>query len=160
MAGDRQRQAPGDATIDATGNAIARAMDAGYLLLETRPEQPGIVWARAQQDAPQAAASDLRFAARFADIDAALMHFHQQVRRQLRSLEPRSYAVDLAEAVAAVDAIELDHRRVYIDPSLPRMDAIDARIEELHRRHQRKNWMLQAVGIIAVVFVVAWGLLT
>ncbi len=132
-------------------------MESGYLLLETRPEQPGIIWARTQREAPQPGAKGLRFAARFGDIEAALMHFHQQVRRHLRSLEPRSYAVDLSEAVAAVDAIELDHRRIYTDPSLPEVDAIDARIEELHRWHRYKDRVLQVVGIVAVLFLVAWG---
>jgi hypothetical protein len=132
-------------------------MEPGYLLLETRPDQPGLVVARVRSEAPQANADGLRFAARFNDIDAALMHLHQRLRRRLRTLEPRTYAVDLVEAVAAADAIELDHRRVYLDPSLSQSDAVDARIEAYHRRYQLKDWLLQAVGILALIFLVAWG---
>lgn len=136
---------------------MASVMETGYLLLETRTDQPGLVIARAQRAPPGTDAVGLRFAARFNDIDAALMHFHERLRRRLRSLEPRSYAVDLVEAVAAADAIELDHRRIYLDPALSQRDVIDSRIKEYHRRYRLKDRLLQAVGLLAVIFLVAWS---
>jgi|GEM_PF-1152050 len=134
-------------------------MRKGYLLLETRPDQPGIVSVSTQDGAPQLERSGLRFAACFDDIDAAPMHLHECLRRHLKTLEPRSYAVDLVEAVAAADAVELDHRRVFIEPALAQCDRLDDRINRLHRRHRRFDQLMQAIGLFALLLLLLLGLI-
>ncbi len=108
---------------------------------------------------PRLGGPELRFAACFGDIDAALMHLHERLRRRLATLEPRSYAVDLEEAVIAVDAIELDHRRVFIDPALAGSPTIEHRIEALHRRYRWQDRLLHAVGLCALIVLILWGIL-
>lgn len=87
------------------------------------------------------------------------MHLHQGLRRHLNSLEPRTYRVDLEVAVAVADAIELDHRRVFIQPELAESASLDQRIKGLRLRHQRFDLLMQAVGLLALLFLALWGLL-
>jgi hypothetical protein len=133
-------------------------MQSGYLVLETRTGRSDLVYVQTRLGAPQPSGPDLRFAARFSDIDAALMHFHEPFRRNLKHLEPRCYGVELAEAIAVADAIDLDHRSVFIDPGLAHRDRIRERTEMLRRRHRRADWWLNAVGIFAVLVLIAFGL--
>jgi hypothetical protein len=86
------------------------------------------------------------------------MHFHEPLRRSLKHLEPRCYGVELDEAIAVADAIDLDHGYVFIDPDLPGRDRIRERTETLRRRHRSVDWWLNAVGIFAVLMLIAFGL--
>jgi hypothetical protein len=129
-------------------------MQPGYLLLEVLPDQAGLVLLSAQAKAPQLDHPDLRFVARFDDIDAAFMHLHECLRRQLQTLEPRTYRVDLLEAMAAADAIGLDHRRIYVDTQHADPQRLNQRIEVLRRRRQRINLILNAVGAAALLLLV------
>jgi hypothetical protein len=124
------------------------------LLLETQPDQPGVVSVSARDGMPRLDQLGLRFAARFDDIDAALMHLHECLRRHLNTLEPRSYRVDLEEAVAAADAVELDHRRIFVEPELAAHGTLDARIEALHRRHRRYDRLMNAIGVFALIALI------
>lgn len=134
-------------------------MRKGYLLLETQPDQPEVVSVRTQETVPRLDWSGLRFVARFDDIDAALMHLHAGLRRHLYSLEPQRYAVSIDEAVAAADAIELDHRRVFIEPELAECGTLHKQIQRLHRQHQRFDWLMHAIGALALVILILWGLI-
>lgn len=132
-------------------------MRKGYLLLETHPERPGVVSVSTGEGAPQLDRSGLRFAARFDDIDAALMHLHEGLRGHLYNLEPRRYAVDLDEAIATADAVELDHRRVFIEPSLAERSSLKDHIKRLHRRHRRFDWLMHAIGALALILLLLRG---
>lgn len=144
-----------------TGIGCQRAllMQQGYLVLESDPNRPELVFVGAHSRVPDGTRAGLRFAAWFRDIDAALMHFHEGVRRSLKRLEPRCYRVDLVDAIAVADAIDLEHRRVFIDPDLGDRDALDARIARIRQRHQWRDRFLTAVGFIALGVLVAWGVL-
>ncbi|MFP4601909.1 MAG: hypothetical protein ACLFNA_03165 [Halochromatium sp.] len=133
-------------------------MQKGYLLLETPADQVGGVVVRTQEREPRLDRPGLRFVAGFDDIDAALMHLHERLRRQLVTLEPRRYAIGLEEAVIAADAIELDHRRVFIEPALAARARIDRGIEALHRRHRWRDRLLHAVGAFAVLLLLLLGM--
>ncbi|MEA3640188.1 MAG: hypothetical protein VBE63_09625 [Lamprobacter sp.] len=133
-------------------------MRKGYLLLETQPDLPGLVTLSTADGAPQLDRSGLRFAARFEDVDTAFMHLHEGLRRHLNSLEPRTYRVDLETAVAAADAVELDHRRVFIEPQLAASSRLDERIKGLHRRHRRFDLLMQMVGLLALLVLALLGL--
>lgn len=135
-------------------------MQHGYLVLESDPNRPDLVFVGARKNAPEGTRTGLRFAARFTDIDAALMHLHEGLRRSLKWLEPRCYRVDLVDAIAVADAIELEHRRVFIDPDLRGRDALEAKVGRIRRRHRRRDRILSTIGFIALGILVAWGLLT
>ncbi|WP_462321121.1 hypothetical protein [Halochromatium sp.] len=81
------------------------------------------------------------------------MHLHECLRRHLDRLEPRRYAVDLEEAVAAADAVELDHRRVFIEPALADGGRVNNRIEQLRNRHRRFDRLMHLVGLVALVLL-------
>jgi hypothetical protein len=135
-------------------------MQAGYLVLETCAERPDLVFVGARDRAPVTPPpAGLRFVAWFKDLDAALMHFHTGCRRALEALEPRCYRVDLIEAMAIADAIELEHRRVFIDPEVAGQEALDVRIAALHQRQRAYDRWLNAVGLAAVVILLLQGLL-
>ncbi len=133
-------------------------MRKGYLLLETQPDRPGIVSVCTQDGALQLDRSGLRFAVHFDDVDAALMHLHAGLRRHLYSLEPRRYAVSIEDAIATADAVELDHRPVFIDPDLVERGGLDRQIRRLHRRHQRFDWLMHAIGALALIILILWGM--
>lgn len=119
----------------------------------------GGVLVSTQEQEPQLDRLGLRFVACFDDIDAALMHLHERLRRQLVTLAPRRYAVPIEEAVIAAEAIELDHRRVFIEPALAERARIDRGVEALHRQHRWRDRLLHAVGAFAVLLLLLWGML-
>lgn len=133
-------------------------MRSGYLLLETDPETPGLVRLVHSERAPAEGAPNLRFAARFDDVDAALMHCHEGLRQRLADLDRRLYTVDIRRAVAVADAIELTHRRVYCDPALAADPAVRAAREARRRRHRRRERLFGAVGAAAVALLVLLNL--
>lgn len=134
-------------------------MQTGYLVIETRLDHPDRVYVETRSSLPSPTRTGLRFAARFADIDAALMHFHESVRRSLKGLEPRQYQIGLDEAIAVADAIDLDHRAVFIDPDLVDRVGIRERTAELRQRHRHNDWWLQAIGIFALLLLIALAFL-
>jgi hypothetical protein len=96
-------------------------MQPGVLYLETHAAHPGLVRV-ALADAPPPTgtnvAARMRYAARFADRDAALMHTHELLRRRLVDVDARLYRTSLPAAIAAIESLDLSHRRLYVDPDL------------------------------------------
>lgn len=133
-------------------------MRTGHLVLETRPEGPGLVYVVKRSAAPNLTQPGLLFAARFEDLEAAFMHFHEEVRRALVGLEPRRYRIDAVTAVAAADAIELAHRRVFIDPRLASDQRLTVRTQALRRRHKRTSAFFYTVGLLALLGLICFEL--
>ena len=148
-----------DRPLDAQ-HPVLSAMRVGYLYLETSNRHPGVVRivrsTAAQPPDPLAngrgAEPAIRYIARFPDVDAAQMHAHNALRRRLLDVEARTYRASLVEAIAALAAIELPHRRIYLDSSLDeRTQAeIAARIRENHHKHTRTNLVWQIVGGLGI----------
>ena len=134
-------------------------MQSGYLLLETRPEHPQLVQVRRADELPARPSPQLKFAARFQDIDAALMHFHEGLRRRLVDLDAHLYRTELTDAVAVAEAIELPHRRVHIDAALANDPRLTAAIERLHQKHRRWQRIFNGVGIAALVLLLLTAVL-
>ncbi|MEZ5594020.1 MAG: hypothetical protein R3F53_26310 [Gammaproteobacteria bacterium] len=61
----------------------------------------------------------IRYIARFRDIDAARMHFHNALSRTLVDIDSGLYRVPLADAIATIEASDLRHERIWLDPDLP-----------------------------------------
>ncbi len=98
-------------------------MQSGVLYLETHAAHPSLVRvaladALPPTDAGPDAAVRVRYAARFADGDAALMHTHELLRRRLVDIDARLYRTSLPAAIAAIESLDLSHRRLYVDPGL------------------------------------------
>ncbi len=137
-------------------------MREGYLIVETPADRGGLirVWI-AEQRPPAPCTPDDRTphaprmccAAQFSDVDTARMHAHRHLHRNTVDAEAGLYRVDPAAGVAAVDAIDLRHRIVYLDPKL----VDDPRRTLLTRRHQlrrrRIDRIFTGVGIAAVVLL-------
>ncbi|MCF7983283.1 MAG: hypothetical protein K9L70_02675 [Thiohalocapsa sp.] len=134
-------------------------MQAGYLVVETNPALPGIVRVRGAATPPSFDSPDVRFCARFTDIDAALMHFHAGLRRRLIDADNKLYRSDVRDAVAVAGAIELSHRTVYMAPSLSDDPQLARLIERLHARHAAVDRTFNAIGIFALILLVAMTLL-
>jgi len=134
-------------------------MQGGYLLVETHPTHPGLVRIRTADQAPAGRAGGdqprLRYAARFDDISAAQMHAHSQLRRGLVDVDSGLYRADPITAVAAAASIGLRHRQIYLDPELASNPRLDAEIARRCARRQRISAIWDAVGIGALIFLLA-----
>ncbi|HOP16529.1 MAG: hypothetical protein KDI22_00980 [Gammaproteobacteria bacterium] len=135
-------------------------MKAGYLSVETHQERPGLVRLALSADPPGIAippqgSQRLRYVARFNDGDAALMHAHEILRWRLIDVQSRIYRVTFERAIAAVDALDLKHRGVYIDPTLS--DTAKAEIATttqhfINARHRRDR-LFQLAGYLGIALL-------
>jgi hypothetical protein len=137
----------------------------GYLSLETSASHPGLVRIRSLKDdgpppLPQGAdgAPDpaVRLVMRYQDVDAARMHAHTALRRRLVDVNAHTYRASLVEAIAGIEAIDLPHRLIYLDPELddPTRRAIDDRVATRRRRQALVDRIWQIVGGLAIGFLV------
>jgi hypothetical protein len=141
-------------------------MESGYLTVEKHPEHEGIIRIGAYRDAPHppdaAAGGHTCYVAEYTDLDAALMHAHEKLRRALVDINHHLYRTNCAEAIAAVKSSSLTHREVWIDPDLDK--DVRAKIEQrtktfrLHR--QRVNRIAAIIGGIAIGLLLLSGLLS
>ena len=135
-------------------------MRTGYLCLQTHTESPGLVRVLALDRLPDmnrpVSEHEIRYAARFNDVDAAQMHVQNSLHSRLIDLNNRIYRVGLVEAMAVVESDILRHQRVWIDPSLSAADT--ERMEQLTERHrqrqQRADRIWQNLGSIAAAILV------
>jgi hypothetical protein len=134
-------------------------MEPGYLLVEVHPGQRGLVRLRSTRQAPAHSSPALRFAARFDDIDAAMMHAHEGLRRRLVDVDQRLYRSGITAAVAVADAVELPHRRHYLDPALADDPSLTTAIDRLHARHQRWERIFNGIGVGAVILLLTAAVL-
>ncbi|MGB5735933.1 MAG: hypothetical protein WBM40_15965 [Thiohalocapsa sp.] len=130
-------------------------MRSGYLTIETHPAYPDVLRLSGMETLPPERPDSLKYAARFNDLDAALMHFHSALRRRLVDVDRRLYRGPAASAVAAADAIELPHRRIFIDPELQQDPAVAESIERLHRSHHRWERFFDLIGLGALLLLLA-----
>ena len=141
------------------------AEQAGYLTVETRADRPGLVRIEATHRRPvQAAGSPadlepvrLRYAASFGALHVALMHAQTALRHQMVDAEAGLYRIEPLEAIAAVDAIDLHHRRVYLDPSLADDPRLAEQVERRRRRHRLIDRIWTSVGILAILLLLLFS---
>lgn len=132
-------------------------MRQAYLAIETHLDRPGFVRLFLAEHSPAPAAGDsgqpqVRYVARFNDSEAALMHAHEYLKRRLIDPDSRLYRASLELAVAAVEAVELRHRRIFLDPFLDdkSLEVIDAEQQRLMRIQERKRRFFEAMGYIGI----------
>lgn len=129
-------------------------MHSAYLLLETSASHPGLARLFIAETLPPlpgpAADPELRHAVRFTDIDVARMHAHELLRRRLVDIDAGLYQAGPLEAVAAVESIDLSHRRAYLDPALANDPALKTAIATLIARRLRRDRLWEWVGMAAL----------
>jgi hypothetical protein len=141
-------------------------MKTGYLVLETHPEHKDKVRVLIKDELPNtqtaSAGSQLRYIARFNDIDAGQMHLHNMMHNQLVDLDNHIYRIDLNRAIAAIEADDLNHTRVWIDPSLNEKDRawIDKETAKFKLRHKRWNRVWLIIGALFVIYFFIMTLFT
>ncbi|MES9827809.1 MAG: hypothetical protein ABW201_06080 [Candidatus Thiodiazotropha sp.] len=136
-------------------------MKTGYLTLETHPEHLDLVRVIVKDELPNTQeasyGSQIRYIARFNDIDAGQMHLHNMLHNNLVDLDNHIYRIDLNRAIAAVEADDLNHARVWIDPSLGKNDrsAIDTQTAKFKLRHKKWNrfWLIVGAAFVIYFFI-------
>lgn len=127
------------------------SMRSGYLLIENDPALPGVIQVRGVEEKPAVLQDRLTYIARFADLDAALMHFHSGLARRLIDVDKRLYRVSKGQAEAIAEAIELPHRCIFLTPQLAGSRGFLEAVERLHRAHRRRSLLFDWVGMIALL---------
>lgn len=139
----------------------------GHIYLETHADKPGQVRVLTQEEAPiQRPADDLvqiRYIADFKNAHIAYMHVHNTLKRKLIDIDNRFYAVELPEAVAAIECADLAHQRVWIDPALSASDvaAIDMHTLSFKKSRHRVNkiyLLVGGIGVLLLSFIILGGL--
>ena len=134
-------------------------MEHGYLAVETHRNRPGMVRLVLSTELPRpgrgtGAGPDtrLRYAARFNDRDAALMHTHEILKRRLIDPDAHLYRAEMAHAIAAIESIGLSHRDVYIDPELDdtTRQAIETARRAITAQRRRYEHLFETIGYIGI----------
>lgn len=138
-------------------------MRQGYLLVEAHPDHPNRVRLITSErppsepmspsSGPPAGHPRILYAALFNDLDVAAMHAHTALRRDLVDIDAHLYRTDTLRAVAALESIALNHRRIYLDPDVasdPRLGAEIARRQGRLLRHDR---VWNGIGLLAVLLL-------
>ena len=134
-------------------------MRTGYLYLQTHAKQPDLVRLLSSANRPStaydSASAVIRYIARFKDIDAATMHFHNEIPRQLVDADSGLYRVTLTAAISAIEASELTHERVWIDPTLTssELQQLEINTAQRQRRHRRSDRIWKTIGALALLWL-------
>lgn len=133
----------------------------GYLYLQTHPEHPGLVRFLAAARPPDPDRSEggskIRYIAHFNDIGAARMHVQNALHGRLVDLDARMYRTSLAQAIAVVEADNLKHERIWIDPGLDREEVQTLDRLTAYRRKRLRSYdrFWQGVGIFFLIYLAA-----
>jgi hypothetical protein len=127
-------------------------MRAGYLYIEACRDLPEAVCLREALIAPGPAegAGIIVF---FWDLDAAMMHFHNDLRHCLIDPDRKAYRADMVRAAATLDASDLRHQRTHLAPALALDPDFDSIVGGLRHRHQRVRRIFDWVGIIGLLLL-------
>ena len=105
---------------------------------------------------------NIRYIARFDDILAAQMHFHNGMRKHLQDVDTHTYRADLIDAIAVIEAEDdLRHERIWIDPEITNqeMQTINTEAQQLLSHKKSIDRFIQIVGFAAVLLLVIMLLL-
>lgn len=140
-------------------------MRQGYLLIEAHPDYPDRVRLVTSDRPPSEPPSPpsgmppghhprILYAALFNDLDVAAMHAHTALRRDLVDIDAHLYRTDTLWAVAAVESIALNHRRIYLDPDLASDPRLGTEIARRQGRLRRWDRVWNGIGLLAVLLLV------
>ena len=94
----------------------------------------------------------IRYIARFGDREAALMHTHEILKRRLLDLDTHLYRVPLEQAIGAIESLDINHRRIYLDGDLSAgaRRTIQGWTSRYRNRHSRWDRFFEALGYIGL----------
>jgi hypothetical protein len=139
-------------------------MKTGFLSLITHPEHPGLVRARIHYKLPelkrQKDGSEIRYLARFRDSEAGLMHVQNAMHAALIDRDNRVYRKPLAKMIACVEADNLDHERIWIDPQIPaeELERIDTQTRQRKVSQRPTDLIWQIVGYLGLLLLLLTSL--
>ena len=133
-------------------------MRAGYLYLTPCTGLPDAVCLH-EAAVPPTGGAETPVIAYFWDLDAAMMHFHADLRRRLLDPDRKAYRADMAEAAAVLDAIDLRHQRTYLSPALAGSPELDAATARLRAKHLLVRRVFDWVGVIGLLLLLLTALL-
>jgi hypothetical protein len=135
-------------------------MKTGFLTLTTHPDHPGLVRAQVRDELPEVSTqqdgSEIRYIARFSDGEAALMHVQNSMHAYLEVLESRIYRRSLGQMIACVEADGLEHKRIWMDPTLDEksLQQIAHETQKRARARRRGERVWQIVGYLALLLLI------
>lgn len=135
-------------------------MSPGYLSIQTHDAHPGRVRILVSAQRPAVEPDPrttprIRYTARFNDCDTALMHTHEFLKRRLLDPDAHLYRIDLAQAIAAVESVDLRRHDVYWDPRISddTRAEITLNVSVNQARLRRKERFFQALGYIGIALL-------
>ncbi len=134
----------------------------GYLVVETRADRTGLVRVYAEHRPPIPSPEQstdpqqprVRYVASFPALHVARMHAQTALRRYMVDAETGLYRVDPVTAIAAVEAIDLSHRRVYLDPDLASDPNLSEQVERRRKLHLWRNRFWTGVGLLGILLLI------
>ena len=145
-------------------------MKAGYLAIETPPEEThlsGLIRLVSWDELPEAKdhkyPENVHYIARFNDILAASMHFHNGLRHKLEDLDEHIYRAELTHAIAVIEAEDdLRHERVWIDPAIDQdaLEVIQKDAEGIRSKKEKIDKAIQMLGYLAIILLTIYGVAT
>ena len=141
-------------------------MESGFLTVERHPDHAGIIRIGAYRDSPHPpdaiGGGHICYVAEYVDLDAALMHAHEKLRRSLVDIDEHLYRADCADAIAAVKASSLTHKEIWLDPDLSTelLQRVEKRASTFRLHRQRVNRIANIIGAIAIALLLLTGLLS
>ncbi len=151
---------------EVSSSRVNPAGRAGYLVIETRSDRPGLVRLYSAPAPPPSLTGGspdpygalTRYVASFPSCHIALMHAQTALGRRLVDIDSGLYRVDPVTAVAVVEAIELSHRRIHIDPEIAADPRLSAETARRHRRQAWTGWIWTTVGLLALLVLLLFSL--
>ena len=149
-------------------------MKAGYLAIETPPEEShlsGLIRLVSWDELPKTDdktedrkfPENIHYIARFNDILAASMHFHNGLRHKLEDLDEHIYRAELTHAIAVIEAEDdLRHERVWIDPAIDQdaLEVIQKDAEGIRSKKEKFDKAIQMLGYLAIILLTIYGVAT
>lgn len=153
-------------------------MKAGYLAIEALPQgehQTDLIKLLSWDELPHSEGDNadktaninnrkypenVHYIARFNDILAATMHFHNGLRRKLEDLNEHTYRAELTHAIAVIEAEnDLRHERIWIDPaiSLEELEVIKKDADRIRSKKEKIDKAIQMVGYFAVALLILFA---
>ena len=105
----------------------------------------------------------MHYIAKFNDILAATMHFHNGLRNKLEDIDEHIYRAELTHAIAVIEAEDdLRHERVWIDPAINQeeLDIIKNDADRIRSKKEKIDKAIQMLGYLAIGLLAVYGIAT
>ena len=110
---------------------------------------------RRPQSSAGKAGGEIRYIARFRNPTLAKMHVHEELRRLLVDIDGGLYRTSLTHAIASIEAVELEHERVWVDPDISEdeLEEVELDADHQHAEHHRNDQIWAWVAAVAIALL-------